>query len=168
MSKKKPLETFRKEGVSISIWEGEGTKGSYLHSKIENSYFKDGAYKTSNYYTKKELLVLRDLIEEACSFFEANEEEVVFSFAGYLQSIPSAWHGFVSYLYHELGENQFKHLFADAEYDYDDAKGFIIILPNSTMKRIILQQCSTFLRAGYERHMGKKFSEEHLKVTIIE
>ena len=71
-------------------------------------------------------------------------------------------------LYHELGENQFKHLFADAEYDYDDAKGFIIILPNSTMKRIILQQCSTFLRAGYERHMGKKFSEEHLKVTIIE
>lgn len=165
MSKKKPLGTFRKEGVSISIWEGEGTRGSYLHSKIENSYFKDGSYKTSNYYTKNELLALRDLIDEACSFFDDNEEHAAFSLAGYLQSVPPAWHGFVSYLYHELGENQFKHLFADAEYDYDDTKGFIIILPNSTMKRIILQQCSTFLRSGYERHMGKKFSEETLIVS---
>lgn len=73
-SRRGPVESFRIQNVSLSIFENEGgtgdAKNSWLRAKIDKRYRdpQSGEWKSSTSYSLDELLRLRFLIESAVQF----------------------------------------------------------------------------------------------------
>ena len=70
-TQKKPIQTFRRKGICISLWQSNGKQ--YL--KIDKTYLdkKSGEWKASDAYFPSELATLIDLLDEAEQYLQADE-----------------------------------------------------------------------------------------------
>ena len=70
-TQKKPIQTFRRKGICISLWQANGKQ--YL--KIDKTYLdkKSGEWKASDAYFPSELATLIDLLDEADQYVQSDE-----------------------------------------------------------------------------------------------
>lgn len=54
----RPVEKIRVGTVQLSIFRNEGEKGTYYKAELEHSYQKDGSWRQTNSYSRRDLINL--------------------------------------------------------------------------------------------------------------
>ena len=72
----KPVETFRKRGVSVSVFANEGKDKSRPLYKValQRTYKKDGEFRTTGSLSREDIPVARHLLEQAWESVMEREE----------------------------------------------------------------------------------------------
>jgi len=76
-----PIQKYRSNGITVSVWQNEGSKGVFHTFSIQRAYKdSEGNWKRTTVFRASDLPVLAELVREAFSDFAvkssnpANEE----------------------------------------------------------------------------------------------
>lgn len=70
-----PVHTIRKGLIKATIWQNETEKGTFYRTTIMNLYRKGEKWKSSNSFTRDQLLVVARLAQEANAWIYENAKK---------------------------------------------------------------------------------------------